>query len=185
MKNVAWWRLSSSILCATETAHDKVRRHLCRKTNPHSCRKTNPTGAKLKIYSKESTCRSFGSWFMVYIRSSNEGEQETNYEARNNESVVSKFCTSHLKFRPPSRFVFWRGRDTLQQSAARCKVSLPLNVRTMWWLSIHYYQTRTFKFVELVWSLFSCRRTAANLYKTYLEKNAGPVHHFWVAFLLG
>ena len=117
MKNVAWWCLSSSILCATETAHEEVRRHLCRKTNPHSCSKTNPTGAKLKIHSKESTCRRFGSWFMVYIRSSNEGEQETNYEARNNESVVSKFCTSHLKFRPPSRFVFWRGRDTLQQSA--------------------------------------------------------------------
>jgi hypothetical protein len=30
---------------------------------------------------------------MVYIRSSNEGEQETNYEARN-ESVVSKLCAS-------------------------------------------------------------------------------------------
>ncbi len=88
-----------------------MRRHLCRKTNPHFCRKTNPTGAKLKIYLKESTCRSFGSWFMVYIRSSNQGDQETNYEARN-ESVVSKFCTSHLKFRPPSRFFFWRGRDT-------------------------------------------------------------------------
>ncbi len=59
----------------------------------------------MKTFSKESTCRSFGSLFMVYIRSSNEGEQETNYEARN-ESVVSKSCASHLKFRPPSRLFF-------------------------------------------------------------------------------
>ncbi len=91
---------------ALKTVHDGVRRHLRRNTNPRSCRKTNPTGAKMKTCSKESTCRSFGSWCMVYIRSYNEGEQETNDEARN-ESVVSKFCTSHLKYkiglRIPSR----------------------------------------------------------------------------------
>jgi hypothetical protein len=100
---------------ALKTAHDGVRRHLCRNTNPCSCRKTNPTGAKMKTCSKESICRSFGRC-MVYIRSSNEGEQETNDEARNEsvESVVSKFCTS-LKFRPPSRFFLKRLRQMIFQ----------------------------------------------------------------------
>jgi hypothetical protein len=88
---------------ALTTTHDEVRRHLCRIKNPNSCRKTKPTGAKMKTCSKESTCRSFDSWCMVYIHSSDEGEQKTNDEA-SNESGVSKFCTLHLKFRPPSRF---------------------------------------------------------------------------------
>ena len=45
----------------------------------------------MKNCSKESTCRIFstGSLCMVYILSSDEGDQETNDEARN-ESVVLK-----------------------------------------------------------------------------------------------
>ena len=49
----------------------------------------------MKYCSKESTCRSFSSLCMVYILTSNEGDQETNDEARN-ESVVLKVCTSNL-----------------------------------------------------------------------------------------
>ena len=94
------WKIShvdvnKAALHALKLAHDGVRRHLCRKTNPHSCRKTKPTGAKMKNCSTESTCRSFSSWCMVYILSSDEGDQETNDEARN-ESVVLKVWTSHL-----------------------------------------------------------------------------------------
>jgi hypothetical protein len=55
---------------------------------------------------------------MVYIRSSNESEQETNDETRN-ESVVSKFCTSHLKFRPQSRFFFEEADDGIQSVSSK------------------------------------------------------------------
>jgi hypothetical protein len=38
---------------APKTAHDRVRHHLCRKTNPHSCRKTNQLEPRLKLVRKD------------------------------------------------------------------------------------------------------------------------------------
>jgi hypothetical protein len=106
MENVAWCQDDDDVIQAAfhalKIAHNGVPRHLCRKTNPQ----TNPTGAKMKTCSKESTCRSFGSWCMVYIRSSNGGEQETNHEASNKTVVwnlyfISKISACRFCFEEP------------------------------------------------------------------------------------
>ncbi len=153
---------NKAALHALKLAHDGVRRHLCRRTNPHSCRKTNPTGAKMKNCSKESTCRSFGSWCMVYIRSSNEGAQETNDEARN-ESVVLKVCTSHLKYLCPYLFFYIEKAETPRQMIFQERESSRAlhNVRrkiTSCYDCLHILIRRRHSNFELVWLLFSRRR---------------------------